>query len=335
MNVIRDTTAGGNIGQAFGTGLGSGLQMLAQNKLNQIQQQQQTHKGAQFWKGLGLSDEVAYQFANAPESVQKSLLDRLEGVNIGGQPQTSQPGQAAQPSTGVTIGANPAERRHKETLEQQERLSKEKLEFKKQELIDKQNEPFNKRIDERLPIAEEASSLIDNIVKNLDTGKVATNWSGAIQAKIGSPSQNKETQEFIADVNKLVILETLSGKGLPSKFRLLLEQAAKASTGQRPEVQRGIINRMKTKVNKYLVEAKVRDDLIEANGGNQPKDLSYKVRKALKSYDEQPKQEAQKLAIGSTIDTSSMDKKSIPVGALGNDENGNLVKWDGNDWVKA
>ena len=52
MNVIRDTTAGGDIGNAFGTGLGQGLQILAQNKLAQIQQKQQQTQLAQGLKGL-------------------------------------------------------------------------------------------------------------------------------------------------------------------------------------------------------------------------------------------------------------------------------------------
>lgn len=158
MNIIQETNPGGNIGSQFGTGISAGLQTLLGNKLGQIQQQQQTAKAAQFWSGLGLDPKMAYQFASAPESIQKSLLDRLEGVNIGGQQQgQNQPHQPqmldqllgrqegfapaefeqalqnyqepqAQTTQqgGIKIGANPVERRANAALEQADRLAKEK-----------------------------------------------------------------------------------------------------------------------------------------------------------------------------------------------------------------
>jgi len=89
----RQETGLEKLASGLGSGLGVGLQNLANMKIQQYQQQQQINKGAQFWKGLGLNDQMAYQFASAPEAVQKSILDRLEGLDIGSPQQ--QDGMAA------------------------------------------------------------------------------------------------------------------------------------------------------------------------------------------------------------------------------------------------
>lgn len=79
---------GSSVGSGLGGGLGAGLQALAEHKLQELH-------GAKFWKSLGLDDETARSFAAAPEKLQRVLLDRLEGANVGsqGQQQQSQMGQ--------------------------------------------------------------------------------------------------------------------------------------------------------------------------------------------------------------------------------------------------
>lgn len=164
-----------SFGELLGTGISSGvqgglqtgLQLLAQQKLADLTRRQ----GAKFWEGLGLPSQMAYQFASAPEAVQKSLLERLEGLEIG-MPQTGmsalqglQPQQeqqlspqaetlfgkgpevpsleslGLQPKTQQTqrqlkIGPSPIERRHRETLAAQKeaRVEKETLPFYKEVL---------------------------------------------------------------------------------------------------------------------------------------------------------------------------------------------------------
>lgn len=135
MQIVRNSSALGRLGDELGAGLASGLSALAENKFKEME-------GARFWRSLNLPEDKALAFARAPESVQKSLLDRLEGLSLGanqqaqpGQQQTSQFGQLAQQQEQpgyqnqpgqITLGPTKEERRHRETLAQQKEIAQHK-----------------------------------------------------------------------------------------------------------------------------------------------------------------------------------------------------------------
>ena len=337
MNVIQETTAGGNLGNAFGTGLGAGLQSLANMKLNEITAQKQQAKASQFWKGLGLNDQMANQFASAPESIQKSLLDRLEGVNVGGQ----QPGQETQ-GQGVTIGANPVERRANAALEQTDRLAKEKAaatlkaqaeDRKVQERQNLLNEPQNKKIavetledyqlaEKYLPVVEEMLALEKK--KNLYGG--AAGYLPNLLTSDDSARYNQLAEQLAAyKVGELGGQAT----GLKLKFAKDLKPNLTMKQGPRTKALKALEKQFKNASSKYQAFEEVKNDT------NALKNLDKSIKIHMHKMSKQEPEVQQKLAVGSTIDTSSIDKKSIPVGALGNDENGNPVKWDGSDWIAA
>lgn len=89
-------------GQSLGTGLGQGLQMLAENRLNQIRQREAAMRQSQGIQALlGLSPEVAQQAVYAPEKVLQEYAKQqlkapqqaayLEALNtlLGGQQQAA------------------------------------------------------------------------------------------------------------------------------------------------------------------------------------------------------------------------------------------------------
>jgi hypothetical protein len=210
-------------GASFGTGLGSGIAYLAEQKLNQITKGHEIKQAAQFWKGLGLPDQQAMQFASAPKEVQKSLLDRLEGVNVGGQVGQSQvTGQTAPQPGGVTIGANPAERRHKETLQQQ-----------RIQHIEKMNAPIIKATEEAAVPANQLVKLSNQGLELLKTGKAITGAAGRITPEF---LQSDEGQQLVSVLKQIVLIKSQLGKGVPSRLRLALEEGAKAQIWQQPKV---------------------------------------------------------------------------------------------------
>jgi hypothetical protein len=85
--IVNLPNFGGQLGAGLGQGIGEGLMYLAQNKINKAAEQQKLNQGYSFWKSLGVDDNIAMGLASAPEAIQKSFLDRLEGVDIGGQQQ--------------------------------------------------------------------------------------------------------------------------------------------------------------------------------------------------------------------------------------------------------
>jgi hypothetical protein len=264
----QESSVGGNIGQSFGTGLGAGLQSLANMKLNEITQQKQQAKASQFWKNVGLEGlGLEYQ----PESIQKSILDRLEGLNLGGNQMQSQQQQPQmldqlldrqegfspneldqtlasneQPAGGLKIGANPMERRHKETLENQNKLSKDKQEFEREKLDIKQkhaqqtaNRSIIKGVTEDFTnykkIKNISSKMLDILRKNKDKWP---EWSGYLPEKL---HRDPEVRRYLKYKNQLTSLLAGARKGQPTNFKVKLEQQSGPELSQPFETQETVL----------------------------------------------------------------------------------------------
>lgn len=173
----------------LGDFLSQGLSGLAQNKLQQIaqrnqaqQQQQAIGNQAKFWEQAGLSPDFSRALATQPEAIQKSVLDRLEGLQLGqapaeshmnnllqflqGQPsesQLTQPVTSQQQSqepiqrTGIKLGANPVERRHQQQMEHAERLTDKKLAQQKELVERKEKHELSKHELERFEKEQDKS----------------------------------------------------------------------------------------------------------------------------------------------------------------------------------
>lgn len=321
--VINEKGIGQVLGENLGTGLSQGLQGLANLRMNQLSQRQQVNQASQFWQGLGLPQNLAHQFASAPEVVQKSLLDRLEGLNLGGQqqqqmqPQQSnmlsqfsspalltpeaqevlglgkQPQQLGGQQTqqgGLKIGANPVERRHKETLAQQDKLFQAKQKLQTQHEVNKETKPLYDEInkeyksvkgnDLRLNRIEELNnkgnlglpifnSALDTIskgvfgfginLKNLMTKdaqeleKLSTDFIKGAKDIFGSR---------ITDVDLKTFLQTI-----PSLY-------------QSKEGRAAVINNMRLFNEAAVIKKKAMDKIIEANDGKRPYNLDVLIDQA-------------------------------------------------------
>lgn len=213
-DLIPNQSLGSMFAQNLSSGLGQGLAALAERKLNEITQQKEISEGAKFWRSLGLDDQTAHAFASTPKEVQKSLLDRLEGASIT-QHQTGQvPGQqlnpaeqnqisqylgspeqiaqqAAQPMQNenkITLGANPIERRHRETLAQQKELAQHK--FSKDLLHE---------ISQKAKVAKEDLRDLDRLEELQNTGKLDTPGYNEFLTRSGLDIQalrSPESEEF-------------------------------------------------------------------------------------------------------------------------------------------
>lgn len=179
MNVLPSRNFGGE----FGNSLAQGLQQLAQHKINENLQHRQRQEASRLWKSLGVPDKEAYAFASAPESVQKSLLDRLEGASFGGQPQNQynqgqqgqqQQAQQMQPSLdqqgqpmgngdqgGFTLGPTKEERRHREIIG-----------AKEQAAVNKTVHPFIKETQSKARAAQENDIRLNRMRELINTGKL-------------------------------------------------------------------------------------------------------------------------------------------------------------------
>ena len=263
--IINESTLGGNLG----TGLGQGLQLLAQHKMSELTKRQTQSKSAQLWKSLGLPADVADSIAAQPESIQKALLDRVEGAEFATQPQpavspTTEAGTSALPQpTGARIGPNPMERRHREQLAAQ---------------YEKINAPIIKDIREKSVPARQAVELSDNLLKILKTGKVKTGLRGLLTPNF---LQSQEGQEFLSGINQLVLLKAQLGKGVPTKLRLTLEQLSKPDVWQKPKTIENLLTKMRNdpEVQKAIAESEALQNILGENEAVQPKNLRALVNR--------------------------------------------------------
>lgn len=85
---------GTNWAQQLGQGLGSGLNQLAQNKINQLQQRHAQLQKTQAYTGLGFSPEEAQALSSLPDKLQQLIIPAyLERGGGGGAQQQEQPQQ--------------------------------------------------------------------------------------------------------------------------------------------------------------------------------------------------------------------------------------------------
>lgn len=70
MNIIEDSNSGGRLGAAFG----NGIQLLAQQKLNQMAQRQHTSQVAKALENLNFSPQAASAISQLPQNLQEKLL---------------------------------------------------------------------------------------------------------------------------------------------------------------------------------------------------------------------------------------------------------------------
>jgi len=69
---------GGRLGQALGTGLGSGLQALADYKIKEMQEEQQIRKQSPFWEARGRTPEEARAISRQSPQMQAQILKQEE-----------------------------------------------------------------------------------------------------------------------------------------------------------------------------------------------------------------------------------------------------------------
>lgn len=194
------TAFSNNFQQAFGSGIQALANMKMQDYMNRqqmaLQREAQNYKigqQANFWKSMGLPDQMASSIAQADPAVQKSLLDRLEGINLPLAQQQSLSQTMQQPANilpetqniqkeqpeikteqeGYRIGLNPIERRHKEDMElkrQQFEFGKGKEEFHKLEKADARFRPKYNEIIDKARKNRELDATIDKMIDFNNSG---------------------------------------------------------------------------------------------------------------------------------------------------------------------
>jgi hypothetical protein len=289
----------------FGTGLGQGLAYLAQSKLDQLTKSHDIKQKGKFWQQIGLPG-MEYQ----PEGVQKSILDRLEGFSLGGQQQTQQPQmldqllgkqegfnpaeleqalaqyqEPQQQQGGLTIGPNPMERRHRETIEAQKEANaikaKAKLESENRQeqehTLDKL-QPFISKHQEDVKLASRSKKILmamrDNLIKNKDKFPEAF---GALAGNLPEWTRtDPDVRKYEADQNKWVLLSTNALKGQPTNYKTRMLEASKAGVNKPYETRLAQLNEA-IKETEDVEQADRDIQELKKKAGKWPRDLELQL----------------------------------------------------------
>lgn|SRR5574338_7293 len=277
------------LGSALGTGLSGMLENLAQQKAQEMQTQQVIPALQQ----LGYTPEQAMQLAplstvnpRAFEQIIKSKMNepyeqglmQLFGGAPNAQQQVTPEGQPQQPAVVPKIRA-------------QDAMRLAQLQEAKQQNIIKENKPYLDSLEKRADVSREIADVSQTALELLNArdanGKRLANV-GAIGSYIPLRWQNDTTQKLSALFNRLVSLYSQRGKGVPSRMRILLEQAAKADLWQKPETIEFILERMARESFKDTQESRIAEQLVEKSGGRQPQGLKSLAARQMKKIEKLP-----------------------------------------------
>lgn len=262
------------LGQALGTGIGGlghgvggFLQNLAQLKMQDIaQRQQSTRTASALQELLGLSPEQAQAAAGAPESIlkeftkrkllepsQQAYLQQLQAMFGNEQtpmsPELQKSGISEQQATKLAeLG-----------MKQKESKATEQRHYEKLYI------PEIKRIRSEGKAARKAYETTKRFKDVIDRNKAQL---GNVVAGKFIPREwlNKDTQELISLGNELVLKRAQTGKGVPTKFRLALEELAKPGIWMTPEVAKARINDIQEELLEDIAAEKAVKNVIAKKG---------------------------------------------------------------------
>jgi hypothetical protein len=291
MNVIQETTAGGNLGNAFGTGLGAGLQSLANMKLNEITKQKQQAQTAQGLRGLfpnANPQDLQAWSTLSPELLNTVVKQKLQEPNNAAYGQyinqiLNQGQEGGQPAELPTSGINSKQATDLANLTLKQRSTNAKIKAaeelenkkqahenrKRQHEIDEKLLPFTQEVAKEHKILQQQSNLAKKMLKNLKDN--AAEFPSALYGELPNFAQTgANVKVYISDLNKMIKLEEHLGKGSQqSNLRTRIIEAQKAGLNY-PMAAREEILKSTEDREKEFRETTLKDieEIKKSNGGN-------------------------------------------------------------------
>lgn len=290
MQVIADTSAGGRLGAALGTG----LQQLAQNKLEHVMKQyDKQSERAQYARGLApiLGQQGADFLSNLGPEERKYALQNIGALmQLTGQPgQSGAMGALSQPQGPQEQQAPSEQARLIEDLftSPHERREKEKLELKKQQLASqeklaafKETKPERKEILNEAKAAKDTLARLDRMDELSKKGKLDSpiyleflKKSGFDIPALTSP----DSQEFRKlEVDFLRDAKNIFGSRV-TNYEASQFLKAIPSLSQSKEGRDRVIRNLKLLNEGKLARADALKDILKENKGTPPLDLAEQV----------------------------------------------------------
>ena len=204
--------------------------------------------------------------------------------------------------------------------------SEEKRREKRQSTINATNKTYNEALDKAYNINQKIADLGEELKELAKTGKVASGLEGQLKPQW---LLNDESRRFDAIGQELATL-IAAQSGVPTNFKIKLAQASKPNLTHSTKTQIELADHLINQTKKVAGRAEIRNKLIEENNGEQPANLASMVEK---QYKEMSKKNAGEL---DSIDAvkDNLLRNNAPSGTEVEDEEGNILYWNGQDLVE-
>lgn len=340
--------AGYYLGQGLGRGLSTGLQELAEQRVQNLRRQQKTNSLV----AAGFTPEEAGFIVDNPELANPYLSSLSASGNLSqqqaqpqeleqllGQPQQQlspqqkmlQEFQVTNPQQQTTQPVTPRQQLAKPSIRDQLALGQKDENKKYQEVI-KRNAPLRKQASKSYSIGEEMLTVINNMENILNQGGVRSGLTGQILGGVLS----EPSSTFDAESKKLASLR-VQGQGVATNFKLKFAQQQKPSLDQPEGTQRKLLEEARQEAYKMMAPEEAINAILEANGGKEPDDLqslSFKYLREQYPKDETPKKQATSKGFKSLPSVEEAKKKLKPGTVLLDKKTGVKYTWNGSGYTK-
>lgn len=350
--VINESTAGGNLGAAFGTGLGEGLQMLAQQKMSKMVGEQNRQRSLVGLSALGYDPQEAEAISYLDPELQKiAIKEKLR--------QPSQ--QAYQQGLSQLLGGNAGTESTGDNvpeaiqtggLTEKQATELAKLGIQKQQHTEKQRaSAYKETKEDRQTIMKSAKSARENDmrlnrIKELDKkGNIQNPLLYSALKKVGldiPALKNADSQELDKLSNDfLKSAKDVFGSRL-TNFDVQTFLSTVPSLSNTKEGRARVIRNLELFNKGALEREKAMRDILKENKGTPPLDLADRVEERVAPALDKIAQEfvsgvaasEGNLSVGSKL-SSLPEPSAVPAGTRIKKKDGTVLENTGSQWKKV
>lgn len=259
--------------EALATGLGSGLNELAQQKVHRMQQRQSLDA----LRSAGLSEQDASLLSRYSPEIQAKMLGQLWQRGPG-MPNMQEVLGAGKEAGQVAPQQQEQMQSSFYRLPLEEQRKQEEMQLKKERVAVQENTPFLKDLKSSSQAANTINSLVDEALNIINSNPNNIQY-GTFKSLIPSRLQNAPTQALASILNQIVLQKAQLGKGVPSRMRLMLEEASKPAIWQKPAAVKYLLNNIKQSIQEPINFENIKDQIINENKGIQPRGLENLTKK--------------------------------------------------------
>jgi len=294
--MIQELNQGTTLSDALGTGLGSGLAALAQQKLQQVQQRNQQQRVATGLEGIpGITPEQAQQLSNLDAPMLTQILGDIQKTQREREFMESQ--KSINPSQQGDAFSNITPRNQREAFE----IAKERASHaeKKYQHILKENEPWKKTFVKKQEYATELDKPLTEL-EDLLHGR--SNLKGPVASGLSAGGfaptlfGNEATQRADMLINGIVAIEA-QGFGGPvlTKAKQQLAASKKLSLTKQREVQLRAAQDLREEVDRIKKEGEIYNSIIQDNDGKQIPNMAEAIESRYKKLQHDEKRIAKEV----------------------------------------